>query len=190
MAARLQPDEASSAGPDVVLTPMRRRHLRGVLRIEDQVYPRPWSMGLFLGELAVPSGRRYIVARTGSAVVGYAGLMSVLDDGHITTVAVDPAWHRHGIGTRLLLCLCREAVPMGVKQLTLEVRMSNKGAQALYGRFGFVPAGVRRGYYVDTGEDAMVMWADGIDGSLYADRLARLERSVSGTSDLVGFDRP
>ncbi len=186
MAARLESEPAL----DVVLTPMRRRHLRGVLRIEGQVYPRPWSMGLFLGELALPRGRQYVVARVGGTVVGYAGLMSVLDDGHVTTVAVDPAWHRHGIGTRLLLCLCRRAVPMGVRQLTLEVRMGNKGAQSLYSRFGFVPAGVRRGYYVDTGEDAMVMWADEIDGDLYAERLAILDRSLTGTTELVGFEGP
>ncbi len=187
MAARLEPDENPL---EVVITPMRRRHLHGVLRIETQVYPRPWSMGLFLGELAVPSGRRYVVARLGPTVIGYAGLMAVLDDGHITTVAVDPAWHRHGIATRLLLCLCREAAKIGVRQLTLEVRTSNKGAQALYSRFGFAPAGLRRGYYVDTGEDALVMWADDIGDGLYADRLSLLERSVSGTTELVGFEHP
>ena len=95
-------------------------------------------------------------------VVGYAGLMMVADDGHVTTVAVDPAWHRRGIGTRMLLELARRAPGRGVEQLTLEVRMSNAGAQELYRRFGFAPAGVRRGYYVDNGEDALVMWAHDI----------------------------
>ncbi len=180
---------ATDGGPAVVITPMRRRHLRGVLRIEGQVYARPWSMGLFLGELAAPDGRCYLVARVGASVVGYAGLMGVLDDGHITNVAVDPAWHRHGIATRLMLCLTRRAIAMDVANLTLEVRMSNAGAQSLYQRFGFVPAGVRRGYYVDTGEDAMVMWAHGIGSDAHLERLAVLERSVRGTTELVGFDR-
>jgi ribosomal-protein-alanine N-acetyltransferase len=121
--------------------------------------------------------------------VGYAGLMGVLEDGHVTTVAVDPAWHRHGIATRMLLCLARAARDMEIRNLTLEVRMGNKGAQAMYGRFGFLPAGVRRGYYVETGEDAMVMWAHDIDTPAYADRLDLIERTVRGTTELQGFDR-
>ena len=75
---------------------MRRRHLRGVVRIEAQVYPRPWSHSLFVSELALRSSRSYVVAKVGREVVGYAGLMMSLTDGHVTTIAVDPAWHRHG----------------------------------------------------------------------------------------------
>lgn len=189
MAARLdQSDRTEPADVHVVLTPMRRRHLRGVLRIEQQVYTRPWSMGLFLGELAAPSGRSYVVARIGGSVVGYAGLMAMLDDGHITTVAVDPSWNRCGVGTRLLACTVRRAVDLGVQQLTLEVRMSNTGAQRLYQRFGFAPAGVRRGYYVDTDEDAMVMWAHDVATAGYAARVAAVEARVAGTTELVGFE--
>lgn len=189
MAARLDRDDhLEPAGLHVVVTPMRRRHLRGVLRIEHQVYPRPWSMGLFLGELAAPSGRSYVVARIGASVVGYAGLMAVLDDGHITTIAVEPRWSRCGIGTRLLACTVRRAVALGVQQLTLEVRMSNTGAQRLYQRFGFAPAGVRRAYYVDTNEDAMVMWAHDVTTAAYADRVAAVQARVPGTTELVGFE--
>lgn len=184
MAARLE----DSSGLDVVVTPMRRRHLRAVLRIENQVYPRPWSMGLFLGELASPGARSYLVARVEGTVVGYTGLMGVLEDGHITTVVVDPAWQRNQIATRLLLCQCRRALGIGVRQLTLEVRMSNRGAQALYGRFGFVPAGVRRGYYVESGEDAMVMWSHDIDTPGFAERLAVIEASITGDIELLGFE--
>ena len=134
---------------------MRRRHLRGVLRIEGQVAPRPWTSSLFLSELALRSSRAYFVARVGRDIVGYGGLMMTLDDGHVTTLAVDPRWHRHKIGTRLLLALAREAIGRGATGLTLEVRLSNHGAQALYRRFGFEPVGVRKGYYVETKEDAL-----------------------------------
>ena len=89
----------------VQLVPMRRRHLRSVLRIESQVYPRPWSLSLFMSELAPRSTRAYLVARVEGSVVGYAGLMMTGDDGHVTTIAVDPVWHRHKIGTRLLLAV-------------------------------------------------------------------------------------
>ncbi len=92
---------------------MRRRHLRSVLRIEAKVYPVPWSMSLFLSELALRSTRAYYVAFVGRQLVGYAGLMMTLDDGHVTTIAVDPAWHRHKVGTRLLLALARRPAAGG-----------------------------------------------------------------------------
>ena len=167
---------------DVVIGGMRRRHLRAVLRIEQQVYPRPWSMGLFMSELGFREGRVYLTARVGSAVVGYGGLMLVADDGHITTLAVDPAWHRHKLGTRLLASLARAALEQGAKNLTLEVRAGNVAAQALYRSFGFAPAGVRRGYYVETNEDAIIMWANDVDSEEYAARLDRLEAGVRGTT--------
>ncbi|HZM31839.1 MAG TPA: ribosomal protein S18-alanine N-acetyltransferase [Acidimicrobiales bacterium] len=171
---------------EVRLTAMRRRHLRGVLRIEQQVYPRPWTFGLFLSEIGQRATRLYLVARVRGEVVGYAGLFRAVDDGHITTVAVDPAWQRHGIATRMLLALARGAEERGCVNLTLEVRMSNTGAQALYQRFGFVPAGVRKGYYPETGEDALVMWANDIDAPPYAARLASLERTVPGRTVIDG----
>jgi ribosomal-protein-alanine N-acetyltransferase len=171
---------------EVRITPMRRRHLRGVLRIEQQVYPRPWTFGLFLGEISQRASRVYLVARVGSEVVGYAGMFRAVDDGHITTVAVDPAWQRHGVATRMLLALARAAVDRGCRNLTLEVRMSNSGAQALYQRFGFVPAGVRKGYYPETGEDALVMWANDIDTEAYTARLREIEGGVPGRTVVEG----
>jgi len=178
MAARV-PDPA---GLSVQLTPMRKRHLRSVLGIESQVYPRPWTMALFLSELALRASRAYYVARVGRDVVGYVGLMLGVDEAHITTIAVHPAWHRHQIGTRLLLVAAREAVARESEALTLEVRVSNRGAQALYRRFGFRPAGVRKGYYAESNEDAVVMWAEGIQAPDYAALLDGLERGIAGTT--------
>ena len=76
--------------PSIVLQPMRRRHVRRVLEIEEAVYPRPWSMALFLGELALRGNRNYVVALYGEDVVGYFGLMYVDDEAHVTNIAVDP----------------------------------------------------------------------------------------------------
>jgi ribosomal-protein-alanine N-acetyltransferase len=166
----------------VDIVTMRRRHLRSVLRIEQQVYPRPWSASLFLSELALRGSRAYIVARVGRAVVGYAGLMLAGTEGHVTTIAVDPALHRKGIGTRLLVVLARTAVARGASALTLEVRTSNRAAQAMYRRFGFSPAGVRKGYYADTGEDAIVMWTGDVQTEEYRDLLDRLLLRVPGTT--------
>jgi ribosomal-protein-alanine N-acetyltransferase len=159
---------------------MRRRHVRGVLKIEHEVYPRPWSASLFLSELALRSTRAYYVARIGRELVGYAGLMMTLDDGHVTTIAVDPQWHRHKIGTRLLLVLAREAIARGATSLTLEVRMSNRGAQELYRQFGFGPVGVRKNYYQEVNEDALVMWAHEVDRPEYAELLDSIERGLPG----------
>ena len=167
---------------DIHLTPMRRRHLRSVVRIEAQVYPRPWSHSLFVSELALRSSRSYVVAKVGREVVGYAGLMMSLTDGHVTTIAVDPAWHRRGIGIRLLLALAREAIERGALAMTLEVRLSNRGAQEMYKRFGFTAVGVRKGYYGDTGEDALVMWAYGVSEPAYRRLLAGIERGLRGTT--------
>lgn len=167
---------------DVLIIPMRRRHLRSVVRIEGQVYPRPWTNSLFVSELALRSSRAYFVAKVGRDVVGYAGLMMSLTDGHVTTIAVDPAWQRHAIGTRLLLALAREAIERDATALTLEVRLSNKGAQDLYRRFGFTAVGVRKGYYADTGEDALVMWAYNVHEHEYAQLLAAMERRIVGTT--------
>jgi ribosomal-protein-alanine N-acetyltransferase len=163
---------------EVELTPMRRRHLRQVLKIEDQVYPRPWSSTLFLQEMVRRSDRYYIVARHAAQVVGYAGLMITGPEAHITTIAVDPALHRQRIGMKMMMALVDEAIGRGCKSVSLEVRKSNTGAQKLYEKFGFKAVGVRRGYYIETGEDAIVMWADDVDNSDYQTRLAGMRPLV------------
>ncbi len=179
MAAELEPG-SQDAALTVQIQPMKRRHIRSVLRIEQQVYPRPWSSSLFLSELALRSTRAYYVARVGRDLVGYAGLMMTLDEGHVTTIAVDPRRHRAKIGTRLLLVLARDAIARGATALTLEVRMSNTAAQDMYRRFGFGPVGVRKNYYQEVNEDALVMWAYEIDQPEYAALLDSIERTIPG----------
>ena len=174
---------------EVHLTPMRRRHLRTVIRIETEVYPRPWTMNLFVSELGMRSSRSYHVAKVGPTVVGYSGLMLVGEDAHVTTIAVDPRWHRHQIGTRLLINIARDARHRGARHLTLEVRVSNEPAQRMYRTFGFRPAGIRKGYYVETNEDALVMWADDIDDPAYTERLTRIESGIVGTT-VIEATRP
>lgn len=171
-------DTSGDGSPRIRIESMRRRHLRGVLRIEQEVNPRPWSLSLFLSELRYRDSRVYVVARSGLDIVGYGGLMIVAGDGHITNVGVDEAHRRHGVATRMLLVLARRALAEGVEALTLEVRMSNTGAQALYRRFGFSPAGVRKNYYSDSNEDALIMWAEDIDTPEYRARLLAIEESL------------
>lgn len=168
--------------PAVHLVPLRRRHLRSVLKIEGQVYPRPWTLTLFMSELNLRTSRYYIAAKVGSDLVGYGGLMYSGDEAHITNIAVDPSCHRRKIGSRLMLNLARAAVGFGARHLTLEVRVSNAAAQAMYGRFGFQTEGVRRNYYTESNEDALIMWAHDIDGDEYAERLERIESGIIGAT--------
>ena len=170
----------------VTVSPMRRRHLRAVLDIEQQVYPRPWSARLFEDELD-RSGRVYLVARVGPTVVGYAGLLMIADDGHVATVAVHPDWQGQGVATRLLAELVQGALGLGANQLTLEVRVSNLAAQAIYRRFGFAPAGARKAYYADNREDALVMWAHEVSGPAYGRRLSDLLASFQPPTVRQGF---
>lgn len=178
-----------AAGPSdddsLVIEPMRRRHLRQVMPIETDAYPTSWSRSVFESELAqVADGTRYYaVARSGRTVVGYAGLWFVPDpagdQAHVTNIVVAPAHRRQGVARRLMLHLAERARTVGCVAWTLEVRASSTGAQELYRRFGFAPAGVRRRYYDNT-EDAIVMWCHDIDGDAYAVRLDGLRTEERG----------
>jgi ribosomal-protein-alanine N-acetyltransferase len=153
---------------------MRRRHLKGVMAIERQVYPRPWSPNLFLSEMSELRNRSYLVARMGRELVGYGGIMCYGEEAHVTTIAVDPDYHRRKIGTRILFELVQEAIRMGARAVSLEVRVSNWGAQRLYSQFGFRPVGIRKNYYQETGEDAVVMWVDNVRSRDYFEQLDRI----------------
>ncbi len=159
----------------IELVRMRRRDLRRVMAIEQVVFPEPWSHGVFVSELSLRRGRAYRVARVGKETVGYVGLMFVEEEAHVTTVAVAPEHQRRGIGTQIMLGAVRIAQEAGARSVSLEVAVGNERAQALYRRFGFVPVGVRKGYYQLTGEDALVMWAYDVDSAAYRERLERIE---------------
>jgi [ribosomal protein S18]-alanine N-acetyltransferase len=162
-------------GDDLVIEPLRRRHLPDVMAIEQVSYPKPWTRNVFQSELELArrGERYYVVARSGAAVIGYAGLMFVVGDAHVTNIAVASDHQRTGVATRLLAGLSWEAINRGCEAMTLEVRVSNTGAQALYRGFGFAPAGVRQRYYENT-EDAIVMWCHDIGEPSFRERLTLL----------------
>ena len=136
--------------------------LPAIERIERASYPMPWSRSMFAGELAKPSSISLgaFDADAGGILVGYLIISRYVDAWHIMNVAVAPAYRRKGIASRLLdeLFAVTEGDPQ--RGYTLEVRVSNGGAIALYERAGFQATGVRRGYYTDNREDALVMWKD------------------------------
>lgn len=173
---------------EVCVTPMRRRDLRSVLRIDAQQDHKGWSLGLYLAELKRTADRRYLVAKVGGEVVGFVGILFGGPDAHVTTIAVDDARRRRQIAKRLMLVGTRQAVAHGCENLTLEVRAGNTAAIALYRRFGMAPAGVRPQYYADIGEDALIMWVHDIDTADYAERLAAIAASLGRPTIVEGLD--
>ena len=189
MRADLVPGGAADHEPplsDIEIVPMRRRHLRSVIRIEGQAEHKGWSVGLYLAELRREHDRLYVVARIGEQVVGFAGLLLQGEDAHVTTLSVDAAHRGRRLGTRLMLVLARNAIARGATNLTLEVRSTNEAAIALYRAFGLAPAGIRKNYYADLGEDALIMWAHEITTAEYAGRLDRIEAALPEPTRVEG----
>ncbi len=144
---------------DVEVREMELADLDQVLDIERLSQVTPWSARAFLAELE-NSYSVYLVACRGERVVGFAGMWLVVDEAHVTNIAVHPAERGRGIGSLLLEELERRARAAGAGHVTLEVRVTNRVARSLYRRHGFTDRGLRRGYYRDTGEDAVIMGKD------------------------------
>ncbi len=134
--------------------------LDAIERIERVSYPTPWSRSMFATELAKPSSLSLGAIDDADARVGDLVLSRYVDAWHVMNVAVAPEWRRRGVATALLRRLLDDTRHDAQRGYTLEVRVSNVGAIALYERFGFRPRGVRRGYYTDNREDALIMWRD------------------------------
>lgn len=145
---------------NVTIEKMTPDDLDRVLEIEQLSYPTPWSRRAFLSELTENSYAHYFVARVGGEIVGYFGMWIILEEAHITNIAVHPSFRRQGIGESMLRFAFEKAKELGATRMTLEVRVSNIPAQTLYRKLGFEDRGIRRGYYTDTNEDAIIMWKD------------------------------
>jgi ribosomal-protein-alanine N-acetyltransferase len=155
---------------------MTRGDIPTVSQMEAEIYDQPWSPRVFFDELAMDN-REYLVITDGeSRIVGYGGLLVIDDDAHITTLAVAPEARGQRLGKRLMLALVDQALDVGARHLTLEVRLSNSSAQGLYELFGFAPVGRRKNYYKD--EDALIMWATDIDAPDYSERLSSIRFAV------------
>ncbi|MCL4425584.1 MAG: ribosomal protein S18-alanine N-acetyltransferase [Firmicutes bacterium] len=141
---------------------MTPEDLDGVMTIEKLSFPTPWSRQAFYTEIMENSYAHYIVARVGKTVIGYAGMWLILDEAHVTNVAVHPDYRGRGVGQALMQELVERALQEGAESMTLEVRVSNLAAQQLYEKLGFEKRGIRRGYYTDVKEDAIIMWKDNL----------------------------
>lgn len=145
---------------DYQLVEMNMDHLLGVLQIEQVSFPTPWSQQAFTYEITNNNFAHYVAALYQGQVVGYAGMWMVLDEAHITNVAVHPEHRGKKLGEALMCEMMGRALLQGGVRMTLEVRPSNTVARELYQKLGFKEKGLRKRYYTDTNEDAIIMWAD------------------------------
>ena len=161
----------------VYVEPMRAEDVEAVIRIERMSFPVPWMQTAFTTELSNRSAY-YLVARCNETVVGFGGAWVIMDEAHITTLAVDPQQRGRHIGERLLIALLETGILRGASRATLEVRQNNRVARNLYEKFGFYEASIRKNYYTDNGENAIVMWVDNIHTPAYQTVLLALYDSI------------
>lgn len=143
---------------DLIVRQAEERDVKPMAEMDILCFSAPWSEESFEKEITDNNLAFYIVAEIDGRMVGYAGLWCIVDEGHITNVAVHPDFRRRGIGEALVSVLLSNTIENGIQSHTLEVRQSNLAAISLYTKFGFEPAGIRKNYYEDNGEDAIIMW--------------------------------
>jgi len=172
-------------GREVKILPMCYDDIEDVIEIERKIFPAPWTADVFEEQLNRSDYSSYFVAKIGAKIVGYAGIIfppvgryGAGIEGHITNIAVEYDYRRKKIGSKLLLKLIEEAQNRGSKVISLELRKSNMAALSFYKKFGFRIFGLRKNYYSDTGEDAVVMFVDNIKFADYQNRLQIIRDSI------------
>jgi [ribosomal protein S18]-alanine N-acetyltransferase len=180
--------------------PMTARDIPAVMDIEFVAFSAPWSARAYEYEIHHNEMANYFVARTNHAapahrsflqrwlgrddpidenpLVGYAGFWMMVDEAHISTIATHADWRRRGVGELLMVSMLERAIEIDAHMMTLEARVSNIGAQALYRKFGFEIVGVRKKYYSDNGEDALIMSTLAISTAEYQRRLQELKSAL------------
>ena len=159
--------------------------LPAVHEIERASFSTPWPARAYKTELETNRLATYIVLRAGDRVVAYAGMWLMVDEAHVTTFAVAPAWRRRHLGERLILALLDIAVRRGAHEATLEVRLSNLPARRLYERFGFRPVGIRPRYYSDDNEDALIMTTPPLADPTMITRIVRRRAELEAEGDSI-----
>jgi len=146
---------------DMIIRQAEEKDVKQIAHLDTLCFAVPWSELSFRQEITENERAIYIVAKVEENIVGYAGMWVILDEGHITNVAVHPDYRRKHIGQALVSILLSAGEECGVERTTLEVRESNEAAINLYKSFDFKPEGLRKGYYEDNNENAVIMWRGG-----------------------------
>lgn len=145
---------------DLVIRQMELTDIGQVVDAEKASFVTPWSEDIFYQEVVENQFAHYFVIEVDEVIVGYAGLWVVIDDAQITNIAIMPGYRGNKLGEKLFGYTMQQAIRLGSKRLSLEVRVSNIIAQRMYRKFGLVPGGLRKNYYTDNHEDAIVMWVN------------------------------
>ena len=143
---------------NIKIEKMTPSHIKAVYNISALSFHAPWSEKSLENELLNNTYARYFVAKCDDTLVGYGGIWIIIDEAHITNIAVHPEFRGMGIGNKILEALIEECKIEFIPSLTLEVRVSNSIARKMYKTYGFIEEGVRKKYYQDTGEDGIIMW--------------------------------
>jgi len=175
---KLDPRPRAAGDERMSIAPMADIDVREVMRIEQQSFTTTWPANAFYQELHDNKLAHYYVGRIDDKIVAYGGIWVILEDSHITTIAVDPGHRGRRHGEVMLVRLLDEAIARGASWMTLEVRESNEIAQALYRKYGFTTVSTRRGYYSDNNESALVMWAGNLKSGIYENRLRALRSAL------------
>jgi len=165
----------------VAIGPMRLEDLPQIHAIEQASFTSPWPPHAYKSELESNRLAHYLTARVGDTITAYGGMWLMVDEAHITTFAVHPAWRRQRIGERLLLAFLDIAVDRGAHEATLEVRLSNLPARKLYEKYGFRPVGLRPRYYSDDNEDALIMTTESLSDPAMRARVERLRAALDAS---------
>ena len=143
---------------DLIFRQVEERDIVEIAKLDTLCFSLPWSQSSFEKDIKENLLAKYIVVESDGRLIGYTGLWHIVDEGHITNVAVHPLYRQRGIGESLVTLLIGCSREVGILNHTLEVRSSNDAAIALYTKLGFVPTGIRKKYYEDNNEDAIIMW--------------------------------
>jgi ribosomal-protein-alanine N-acetyltransferase len=173
------PGTPATPGTHVLLVrPMTAADLPSVQQIERASFTTPWPAQAYRQELEANRLAHYLVALIGDQIVGYGGIWLMVDEAHVTTFAVHPAYRRRRIGERMLIALLDLSRDRQAREATLEVRLSNLPARRLYEKYGFRPVGIRPRYYSDNQEDALIMTTEPLATPAMRERIARLRAAV------------
>lgn len=156
----IEPEAGRIRESELVFRLMRLEDIPEILVIEREAFTMPWTEEAFRNELTHNHFAKYMVMELEGHIIGYAGMWAIVDEAHVTNIALLEAYRGRKWGERLLDELMKTAAYLGMQSITLEVRVSNEIAQNLYRKKGFRPAGTRKGYYSDNREDALIMWAN------------------------------
>ena len=170
----------------VKIKPMEKSDLDSVVSIEEKAYgEHHWSKESFMSELSNDIAKYFSAFNEKGELIAYAGCWQILEEAHITTVAVLPEYRGKSLGEALLVTLLQQCYRDMIKYITLEVRVSNTPAISLYKKYGFKSLGVRKGYYQDNNEDALIMWTENIFYDKFKSEYEQNARLLKGKINIL-----